>query len=182
MCIFVADFLEVGRQLVDQQVQGSHLLFVAEVDVRLAEENRALVLRREISGQQMHVADDAERHLRVLLDGLQLAARRRTVDVDTVGAVPHEIHGNAIAAPLRHHAQHAILALAQQLQGTCLFHQTILSADAFIHIFHFVHHFMENTNYRWAGALVCGCEKIRQTDSRTIPSSAFPSTQKKNLD
>ena len=62
LAILIPDLLEVGRQLVHQQMQCTHHLFGREMDMRLTPQDDALILCGEVAWQQMHASNDAERH------------------------------------------------------------------------------------------------------------------------
>ena len=101
--VFVAYVLEVGRKLVDEQVQGFHLLVVAKLDMRRAEKEGTFVLGGKLVWQQIHLADDAERHLIVVFQCFQLAPFGRAMYINAVLTVPKVVHRNALAASVRYH-------------------------------------------------------------------------------
>ena len=62
LAVFIPDLLEVGRELIHQQMQRTHHLFFGEMDMRLTPQDDALILCGEVAWQQMHASNDAERH------------------------------------------------------------------------------------------------------------------------
>ena len=116
LAVFIPDLLEVGRELIHQQMQCTHHLFGREMDMRLTPQNDALILCGEVARQQMHTSNDAERHLRMLLQSPQLMPLRSTMDVDGVVAVPYIVQWHTIPRSVDIlHRQHTIFTLSQKL-------------------------------------------------------------------
>lgn len=134
--ILVAYLTEVGREVVDEQMEGAHLLFVGEMDMCLTKEDGALILCGEIAGKEMGMAHHTQRYAGVLLQSAELSALRGAMDVNGVLAVPDKIHGDAIAATLGYHAENAVFAGAEKFYCPILVEQAVLSPYFFIYIFH----------------------------------------------
>ena len=102
-----------------------------------ASEDNALIFGRELLGQKMHIANDAEAHLRVLFQGKQLVSLGCAMDVDAVVTIPHIVERHPITGTIGvHHGQHAKLSRAQKFQGPRLVHQSVPASDSIIYILH----------------------------------------------
>lgn len=137
--VLVAESFEVGREFVDEQVQGVHAFLLGERSVRPTKEKNALILGGEFAGQQVHSAHDAERYVGAMGDGPQLFSLGSTVNIDAVAPVPNVVHGDGIGhSVFVDHRENAVFGGLQKLDGALFVQETVAPTDGFVDIFHCV--------------------------------------------